>query len=102
MAEDVLPPMDRADAQPEGSFAGIPRTPATEKPAPAPYIKRGPASVETSAARTGALRGAPDGISRAGRFATTDYGYVVNELKRIALTGACLLVLLFVVARLLH
>jgi hypothetical protein len=39
---------------------------------------------------------------RASRMLVTDYGYVVDELKRIGLTFGGLIVLLIVISRLLH
>jgi hypothetical protein len=67
-------------------------------PAPAPYIRRQPV-VETaprSAAPSSALPPRPT------RGLVTDYGYIVSELQRTALTFGGLIVLLLVISRLLR
>jgi hypothetical protein len=57
---------------------------------PVPYIRSGPVGVAVGAPTT-----------RASRGLITDYGYVIDELKRIGLTFGGLFVLLVVISRFL-
>ncbi len=65
--------------------------------ASAPLIERKPAPAPPSAFIRRATVEKPAAASPA-RLASTDYGYVVGELKRIFLTAAIIVVLLIVVA----
>ena len=71
--------------------------PVTPAPPPAPYIRRQPVASTTAAAPA-----AQPAVTRANRFANTDYGYVLNELKRIAITGSGIVILLLILSRVIH
>lgn len=77
--------------------------PVTPAPPPTPYIRRQPAaSSSVPPASATATRAAQPVTTRANRFANTDYGYVLNELKRIALTGGGIVILLLILSRVIH
>lgn len=66
-------------------------------PAAAPYIRRRPVAAAGAPASA-----RPAQSSRAERLSHTDYGYVVTELRRIALIGGGIVILLLVLSRLVH
>ena len=75
----------------EPEAASVEGAETASQPARAPY-GRGRATATVTAAPT----------TRASRALITDYGYVVDELKRIGLTFGGLIVLLVIIARVLY
>jgi hypothetical protein len=91
---DRRQPVDDAEIAPE-SLAG---EEIAEVPAAVPYIRR--RSIAETPPRASAV--GPSLAPRSTRGLITDYGYVVSELQRTALTFGGLIVLLIVISRLLR
>ncbi len=82
---------------PTGDDVAFETLEAAPEMASAPMIERTPAPAPPSTFMRRAMAEKPAAASPA-RLASTDYGYVVGELKRIFLTAAVIVVLLIVVA----
>ncbi len=104
----TLEPSERAEPKENGeSEAGaLEELEAAPQMAAAPRIERGfvpPVALPTTPAKPASgfsRRAQPvekSGVSLAARLASTDYGYVVGELKRIFITAAVIVILLVVV-----
>ncbi len=75
---------------------------AAAAPSPAPQPERSYRELSSVAARFGGLEKTAPAIGKpapaANKWATTDYGYVVGELKRIFITALIIIVFLIAVA----
>jgi hypothetical protein len=86
----VTPASAPSDEAIDGDEALTVQSPVAAPAQPAPYARTRPVEAAVAAPAT-----------RAGRGLITDYGYVVDELKRIGLTFSGLIVLLIVISRFL-
>jgi hypothetical protein len=101
VTETVMEPNTDATTSREAAIAEALANPVTPAPPPAPFIRRQP--VSTAAAAPGSVAATvPPATTRVSRLANTDYGYVLNELKRIAITGGGIVILLLILSRVIH
>ena len=101
LPESPATPGTDANTTREAAIAEALTKPVTPAPPPTPYIRRQPAASSTAGTST-APQVVQPAMTRANRFANTDYGYVLNELKRIAITGSGIVVLLLILSRIIH